>query len=172
MNVLRHAVVERVVALVLGLVFVYASHDKIWKRTLPAPSQSTSASAAAPVESGPAAFARVVYRYQVIGPNASLPPQVANVFAVTLPWIELLCGLLLIAGWWRREAALVCAVMLFAFVLAVASTLARGIDVENCGCFSLGPEGRHAGGLLIASDLALMAGALLLVVRPARAPGR
>jgi uncharacterized membrane protein YphA (DoxX/SURF4 family) len=146
-------------ALLLGAVFIYASHDKIWKRATPEGASAT--------ESGPEAFARVVYRYQVVGPNATLPPWVANSVAVTLPWVELVCGLLLVCGLWRREAALVIAVLLAVFVLAVGSTLVRGIDIENCGCFSLGSEGRRAGGLLIAGDLALLAAAtVLVVVRP------
>ncbi len=172
MNGLRHPWLHHVLALVLGGVFVYASHDKIWKRTLPAPPAAPGTLAAAPIETGPAAFARIVYRYQVIGPNATLPPGVANTVAVTLPWIELLCGLLLIAGVWRREAALVTALMLFVFVLAIASALWRGIDLENCGCFSLGSEGRRAGALLIVSDLALLAGAALIACVPPRPRAR
>lgn len=153
----RQALIARLLAIVLGLVFVYASHDKIWKRTKPAEGQ-----AAAAAISGPSEFARVIYRYQVIGPNATLPPQVPNLFAVTLPWIELLAGLLLILGVWRREAALLCGLLLLSFVLAVGSTLWRGIDIQNCGCFSLGSEGRKAGLGLVVADAALFVAALFV----------
>ncbi len=169
MKLLREPWLQRLLALVLGGVFIYASHDKIWKRS-PAALAAGANVAAAPAESGPAAFARVVYRYQVVGPDARLPPWVANTVAVTLPWVELVVGLLLVLGVWRREAALVAGVLLAAFVVAVASTLWRGIDIENCGCFSLGAGGRRAGGLLIAGDLALLAAAVVLVaVRPREA---
>ncbi len=170
-SLLRRLWLQRSLALVLGAVFVYASHDKIWKRTLPATPTGAAGAAPAALETGPAAFARVVYRYQVVGPNAALPPWVANTVAVTLPWVELLAGLLLIAGVARREAALVALLLLVVFVAAVGSTLVRGIDVENCGCFSLGRDGRRAGALLIAADLALLAAAGVLALAPApRAP--
>jgi uncharacterized membrane protein YphA (DoxX/SURF4 family) len=96
--------------LVLGGFFVYASLDKIWD---------------------PSAFARIVYQWQVVGPVPS------NLVAVTLPWIELLAGVLLLAGVWKRESALVIALLLVVFLVAAASVMARGIDVENCGCVSL-----------------------------------
>ncbi len=106
----RHPRVELVLRLLLGAFFVYASLDKIWS---------------------PAAFAKIVYQWQVVGPVPS------NLVAVTLPWIELLAGLLLLVGVWRRESALVTALLLVVFLAAAASVMARGIDVENCGCVSV-----------------------------------
>lgn len=167
MSFLRREIVQRLLGVALGLLFVYASHDKIWRREI-----ASATAGAAPVVTGPAAFARVVYRYQIVGPDATLPPLVANLVAVTLPWVELLAGLLLICGVWRRESALVLAVLLVVFVAGVGSALARGIDLENCGCFSLGSAGRRAGALLIAGDLGLLAVASLLAfVRPRPAAG-
>ncbi len=128
--------------LVLGAVFVYASLDKIAK---------------------PLDFARILYHYQVIGPSATIPPLVPNLVAVMLPWVELVAGLLLIVGVLRREAAAVVGVMLILFLTAVGSALYRGIDIENCGCFTLRGEGRRAGLLLIVSDLAFLAGAAFLL---------
>lgn len=167
MSFLRRELVQRLLGAALGLVFIYASHDKIWRREI-----GPLTPGAAPAVTGPAAFARVVYRYQVVGPDASWPPLAANLVAVTLPWVELLAGLLLLCGVWRREAALVVALLLAVFVAAVGSAVARGIDLENCGCFSLAGEGRRAGALLIASDLGLLAAAALLAfVRPQPPPG-
>jgi putative oxidoreductase len=133
---------------VVGGVFVYASLSKI---------------------ADPRAFAKIVYHYQVVGPNASLGFVPANLVAVALPWVELIAGALLIAGVWRREAAAVTAVLLLVFVAAVTSTLARGIDIQNCGCFALDASGRAAGWKLIAGDLALLAAALVVAVVPPRA---
>jgi uncharacterized membrane protein YphA (DoxX/SURF4 family) len=148
---LRHPALHIVLGLALGGVFIYASHDKILQ----------------PVE-----FAKIVYHYQVIGPSQTLRPWVPNLFAVTLPWIELLLGACLILGLWRREAAALSAALLLAFVLAVSSALFRGIDIQNCGCFSVTAEGRSAGLKLILGDLALLAGALILALgpRPAAVP--
>ncbi len=107
---LRSPRLQLVLRLLLGAYFVYASLDKI---------------------ADPAAFAKVVYQWQVLGPVLS------NLLAVTLPWVEILAGGLLIFGVWRKEAALVIALLLVVFLLAAGSVLARGIDIENCGCTSL-----------------------------------
>jgi uncharacterized membrane protein YphA (DoxX/SURF4 family) len=153
MALLGNPRVQLVLRLLLGAVFVYASFDKI---------------------ANPAAFAKAVYQWQVGGPVAS------NLVAVTLPWIELLAGLLLIAGAWRREAALVIALLLVVFLVAAASVLARGIDVQNCGCVSVAANAapsawpptwmRGVGWFLIARNLVLLAAALALVTAPN--PGR
>jgi uncharacterized membrane protein YphA (DoxX/SURF4 family) len=144
---LRHPAVHWLLALAVGGVFVYASISKI---------------------DDPRAFARIIYHYQVIGPSASLGFVPANLVAVALPWVELIAGALLITGVWRREAAAVAAAMLAVFVVAVASTLARGIDV-HCGCFAVDGSGRAAGWGLIAGDLALLAAALVVAAVPPRA---
>ena len=146
---LRHPALHWVLALLVGGVFVYASLSKI---------------------DDPRAFAKIVYHYQVIGPSAFFGFVPANLVAVALPWLELIAGVLLITGFWRREAAVVSAFMLVVFVAAVASTLARGIDIQNCGCFALDASGRAAGWKLIAGDLALLAAALVVAIVPPRAP--
>ena len=149
---LRSPRLHMVVGVLLGLVFVYASLDKI---------------------ADPAAFARIVYQWQTLGPVGS------NMVAVTLPWVELVAGLLLVAGVWRRDAAAVVAVMLVVFIAAAVFVLARGIDVDNCGCTSVAAAGaapawppawmRGVGWFLITRNLVMLAGALLLVfVEPER----
>jgi putative oxidoreductase len=137
----RHPALHWILGLALGLVFLAASRDKIWK---------------------PRDFARIVYHYQIIGPNATLSPLIPNAFAVTLPWVEAVTGLCLALGVWRREAATVAAALLFCFLLAVASAMARGLDIENCGCFSVTGATRRAGLTLLAEDLALLLGAVVL----------
>jgi uncharacterized membrane protein YphA (DoxX/SURF4 family) len=145
--------VQLVLRLLLGAFFVYASLDKI---------------------ANPAAFAKIVYQWQVAGPVPS------NLVAVTLPWVELVAGLLLIAGVWRREAALVVALMLVVFLGAAASVLARGIDVQNCGCVSVAKEAvesawppawtKGVGWFLIVRNLLMLAAALAIAfVKPAPA---
>jgi len=106
----RHPRLALVLRVLLGAFFIYASLDKIWN---------------------PAAFAKIVYQWQVVGPVPS------NLVAVTLPWVELLAGALLLAGAWKRESALVVALLLVVFLVAAGSVVARGIDVENCGCVSV-----------------------------------
>jgi len=126
----------------LGGFFLYASLDKI---------------------AAPAAFARIVYQWQVVGP---VP---ANLVAVILPWIEALAGVLLIAGLWKREAAAVIAMMLVVFILAAGSVMARGIDVENCGCVSTAKVEepswfKGVGWFLVARNLVLLGAAVVLIL--------
>jgi uncharacterized membrane protein YphA (DoxX/SURF4 family) len=133
------------VAIVLGAVFVYASLDKI---------------------AHPAEFARIVYHYRILGPSQSIGPWLPNLLAVTLPWIEIVAGVLLMVGIWRREAAGVVGVLLLVFIGAVSWALLHGIDIEHCGCFTVSGTGRRAGINLLLEDLAMLAGALVLCVGP------
>jgi putative oxidoreductase len=150
MSWLRRPWLHDVLAIVVGLVFLYAAHEKIER---------------------PEDFARAIYHYQIIGPSSVLPALLPNLLAVSLPWVEVLVGVLLIRGLWRREAALLTSVMLVVFIVAVAATLVRGIDIENCGCFSLDANGRAAGLKLILQDLALLAASLVLaLIRPRTDP--
>ncbi len=128
-------------ALALGGVFLYASADKILH---------------------PAEFARIVYHFHVIGPSQRIPPLVPNLFSIALPWVEAIAGLALVGGIWRREAAALVAVMLTAFLIAIGSAMARGIDIEKCGCFSVTGEGTRAGAEKLAEDAGLLAIAVLL----------
>jgi len=69
--------------------------------------------------------------YQLPAPDAWV-----RLIAMVLPWLELLCGILLIAGTARR-AALLWAIILFGvFVVATGQAWARGLDI-SCGCFKL-----------------------------------
>lgn len=65
-----------------------------------------------------------------------LPGAMTRMAVMVVPWLELLCGILLVAGTMRR-AALLCTVGLCAiFVLATGQAWARGLEI-SCGCFKL-----------------------------------
>lgn len=151
MSFLRHRVVLYLIGLALGGVFLYAAYDKILH---------------------PRDFAKIVYHYRLIGPSQTVDPVLANTLAVTLPWVELLVGVLLVTGFWRREAALVTALMLVMFIVAVGWAMAHDINLANCGCFSVKPgeetDGRALGWQLLAGDAVMLAAALWLAfARPA-----
>ncbi|MBN2432550.1 MAG: DoxX family membrane protein [Acidobacteria bacterium] len=100
-----------------------------------------------------ATFAREIANYKM-----PLPVPFINAVAVTLPWIELLAGLLLILGLWhvgdrapqrtsrlgrlgwffyrhfQRGALFILSGLLVFFIGLLAVTMVRGIDA-NCGCF-------------------------------------
>ena len=114
---------------------------------------------------------------KVIDPQASvaavrayelLPGGLVTVVGWGLPFLELVLGVLLLAGIAVRPAALAAAVLLAAFVAAVGSAATRGLSID-CGCFGGGgpvPPGQTAYAEEIVRDLALLAAAVWLVVRP------
>jgi len=147
MRWLRHPAVYWAVSIALGAVFVYASHEKI---------------------GDPRAFAKMVYHFQPAGPSASRGFLFPNLLAVVLPWLEAACGVLLILGVWRREAAVLTALMLALFVGVLCWALAHGIDIANCGCFSVSANNDDArwAWLKIPGDLALMLAAVYVAAWP------
>ena len=153
MKFFRHPLLHWALAILLGALFLYATWDKIAR---------------------PADFAKLIYHYRLIGPNKTLGYIPANTLAVTLPWVEALAGALLICGLWRREAAATVSVLLVVFLVAVGQALLRGLNLENCGCFSVSGTGRGAGLLLILEDLGLLvvSGFLTLVTPSPCSPWR
>jgi len=92
----------------LGVIFVFASWDKILH---------------------PEAFARSVANYKI------LPLESVNLFAIILPWLELVCGVLLCLGLFTGGSMLIVTFLIALFLVALSSALLRGIDI-SCGCFS------------------------------------
>ena len=97
-----------VIRVILGVIFIYASYDKILH---------------------PKAFAEVVYNYQI------LPDKLINLTAIFLPWFEIMIGVFLIVGFWMPGTVIWCNTLLVIYIGALGFNLARGLDV-NCGCFS------------------------------------
>jgi putative oxidoreductase len=85
-----------------------------------------------------------------------LPGVLPKSAAVILPWIELLCGLLLVQQSKWDTAALALAGGLFAiFTLATAQAWLRGLDI-SCGCFDLGLIGLSPIALLDSTGFAVL----------------
>lgn len=103
--------------LVLGVVFIYASLEKM---------------------ADPAGFAQNIYYYRMV-PSALLHP-----FATVLPVLEFVAGVALIAGVQLRGAALLTLLMNIMFMVALGTALRRGLDI-SCGCFHT--DGGHGVGL-------------------------
>ena len=59
-----------------------------------------------------------------------------NLFAITLPFIELIAGLALIIGVYPRSAALIINAMLLAFIISLSINIIRGHEFD-CGCFAI-----------------------------------
>jgi len=115
-------------------VFIYASLDKI---------------------AHPDAFAGLVYNYRLL-PLALLHP-----FALVLPWLELVAGIALLLGIFRRGAAVLCLVMTVMFIAAITVALSRGLDI-SCGCFHT-DGGSNVGLSLLLRDVLLLAGCVCIL---------
>lgn len=92
-----------------------------------------------------------------------LPLGLVNLAAIALPWVELVAGALLLAGFRVRPAALLVSGMMVVFLAALAVALARGLDM-SCGCFaSQGAEEDPISRLTVVRDLVWLALSLLVV---------
>jgi uncharacterized membrane protein YphA (DoxX/SURF4 family) len=77
------------------------------------------------------AFVQAVERYQIVH------GVLAKMIAFTLPWLEVLAGICMVAQRWVRGAMLLAAMMFCMFLAALILAKARGLDI-SCGCFGTG----------------------------------
>lgn len=122
--------------LVLGGVFIYASVYKVAE---------------------PQEFARSIYNYRM------LPEATINLMAIVMPWLELLCGVLIIIGGFVRGSAALIGLMLLVFIIAISSALARGLDI-SCGCFKVGDGGRLVGLKTLIEDILMVIAVAAILV--------
>ncbi len=66
-----------------------------------------------------------------------LPYEAAQVVGDLLPFAEIGLGVILVVGLFTRVAGILGALLMLAFVIAIASVWARGISID-CGCFGGG----------------------------------
>ena len=101
-----------IIRIILGFIFIYAGAEKI---------------------SDPEAFAISISNYRL------LPTAAINFFAIILPWIELVAGILLIFGIAVKENSSILFSMLLVFTIAIVISLFRGLSID-CGCFGKGTQ--------------------------------
>lgn len=121
--------------LALGLVFVYASWFKIVD---------------------PYEFAINIATYQI------LPDGIVNVLAITLPWLELVAGALLVAGAFSREASLAVGGMLVMFIAAILIAMSKDLEI-SCGCFASEAAAADIGWPKVLEDGIMLAGSAWIV---------
>jgi putative oxidoreductase len=97
------------VQLALGAIFIVASIPKI---------------------ADPPSFAHMIYNYRM------LPAALINISSLVMPWVELVCGVALILGVWKRASLSIISLMLVVFIIAISINLARGNAID-CGCFNV-----------------------------------
>jgi uncharacterized membrane protein YphA (DoxX/SURF4 family) len=104
-------VVALILRLALGAMFIYAAWSKLrdpW-----------------------AVFAVAIDSFQI------LPLWAVECVARTLPWFELVVGVLLISGQWLRISTAASSLLLLVFFGLLVRAQLKGMQI-NCGCF--GPE--------------------------------
>jgi uncharacterized membrane protein YphA (DoxX/SURF4 family) len=106
-RILTHPVLSLILRVYLAGIFIYASLHKI---------------------NFPAEFADNIAGYLIV------PYWLVNPLAVFMPWLELVCGLFLLAGVRVRAAALLIGAMLVMFTAAVIVALVQDTPI-GCGCF-------------------------------------
>jgi uncharacterized membrane protein YphA (DoxX/SURF4 family) len=95
----------------LGVVFAYAAWTKLRESWV--------------------LFAFQIDAYQL------LPQWAVMAVARSLPWVELLLGVLLIVGKWLRVSASLVSLILISFLAAMARSYLKGMQID-CGCFGSG----------------------------------
>lgn len=98
------------VRILLGAIFIYAALLKI---------------------ADPVAFAGSVAAYRL------LPYFASYLTAAVLPFLELICGLLLVCDYRVKGGALIIGIMNLVFMMALGAAIVRGLDID-CGCFKQG----------------------------------
>lgn len=97
-----------------------------------------------------------------------LPEGLASLVGNGLPLVELILGVLLIAGLFTRVSALVFGLLMIAFMIGIGSAWARGLSID-CGCFGGGgaidPD-KTAYALELIRDAGLLAVAAVVVRWP------
>jgi len=86
--------------------------------------------AALPKIIDPPSFAHMIYNYRL------LPAGLINISSLVMPWVELLCGIALVLGVWRRGALTIITILLVVFIVAISINLGRGNAID-CGCFNV-----------------------------------
>ena len=139
----QRSVIALLCRVILGVILVYASIDKIVH---------------------PAEFAKAIGNYNV------LPFGLENLLGIVLPVLELLVGTCLVLGIMLDGSAIITAGMMVVFIIALSQALFRGIDI-NCGCFKVTVEnggGHQVGFRRIIEDFIYLGMALMVLSRGER----
>lgn len=97
----------------------------------------------------PAQFAKDVDSFRMF------PLPAAAAISLYLPWLEILSGAALAAKVWHQGASLVIGGLLVAFLIALSTALARGLDL-TCGCLGHATNKTNYP-LALFTDIALLA---------------
>ena len=109
MNFIRSLNLPLIFRIILGIIFIYASYEKILD---------------------PVGFSKNIHNFHIT------PVSVENLAALIIPWLELIIGVFLIFGVFLEGTTSITIVLLIFFIAILSQAVFRGIDV-HCGCFKL-----------------------------------
>src|ERR1700732_1426904 len=139
MDFFRSNIAWRVVDLIIGGIFIYAGVIKVWD---------------------PIGFANDIDNYKI------LPWAVGVRLAFYLPWLEIFCGLALIARRLYLGGLSILTALISIFIVATVAAKVRGLDI-TCGCFGHASK-NWSFSTHLALDLVLLAALFILVGKSAR----
>ncbi|HLP48252.1 MAG TPA: MauE/DoxX family redox-associated membrane protein [Candidatus Kapabacteria bacterium] len=106
--ILSSELVQVLAQIFLGSIFLYAGIAKLFDLKM---------------------FAEVIKNYKIL----SVP--MAEIISISLPYIEIVCGSLLILNIYPRLMASILSGFLMIFIIAISINIIRGINID-CGCFN------------------------------------
>jgi len=118
----------RMLRVILGIIFIYASFDKIIN---------------------PNQFSYALSNYKLI------PDNLVNISAIFLPWAEATVGICLIAGIYEWVSVTLYNGLMLIFIAAIVISLARGLNI-SCGCFTSDPNAEKMTWLTLLRDASLL----------------
>jgi uncharacterized membrane protein YphA (DoxX/SURF4 family) len=133
---LMRPVIVFILRVMLGIVFVVAAYGKLLH---------------------PDVLVSTVINFNI------LPMGLAKIFAYTLPWIEMIAGIMLIAGFGIRGASFAIGLLLVSFIIAIGINMHRGISME-CGCFDIFGMNEKVGSEILFRDILFLIVAVSLVL--------
>ena len=107
MNFIRSLNLPLIFRVILGIIFIYASYEKILD---------------------PAGFSKNIHNFHVT------PIAVESLAALIIPWMELIIGVFLIFGVFLEGSTSITIGLYIFFIIILSQAVFRGIDV-HCGCF-------------------------------------
>jgi len=118
----------RSLRIILGVIFIYASADKIIN---------------------PHQFAYAISNYKL------LPGDLINFFVLFLPWVEAVVGIFLIFGLSEWVSITIFNGLMIIFMAAIAISLVRGLNI-SCGCFTSDPNAEKMTWLTLLRDSSII----------------
>jgi len=133
---LSHPITLAVIKIIIGGLFIISSITK-----LPNPEK----------------FADSIAAYKLV-PEILIPP-----LSILIPWVQVVCGVLLVFDVYSQSAALILCGLLAVYTLSITIDFFRGMQID-CGCFDLLGLDDTIGIRSILRDICFLAMTALVVI--------